>query len=91
MNIIPVAYAAEVAELTKIKQYILNPIIVLLFGLAILYFLFGVVKFISSLDSKEGKEEGKKHLLWGIVGLAIMVSVYGLMNFITATIQEIAN
>lgn len=90
MDLFPIAYAAEIAELTRVKENILNPIIALLFALAILYFLYGVVKFLYHMGDKAGNEEGKKHLLWGTVGLAIMVSVYGLLNLITATIQDIA-
>jgi hypothetical protein len=91
MNFFPLAFAAEIEELTNVKKFVLNPIIALLFTLAIVYFMYGVVRFIYGYAEKGTMEEGKKHLLWGTVGLTIMVSVYGLMNLLTATIRGLIN
>jgi len=85
----PIAYAAEIKELTNIKSEILNPIITLLFAIAVLYFMWGVVKFIWNGGKDAAKEEGKSQMLWGIVGLTIMLSVYGLIKMIIATITEL--
>lgn len=79
-----------IPELESIKSQILNPFIALLMGLALVYFFFGVIKFMTSTgEESEGKKDGKRHMLWGIVGLAIMVSVYGLLNLVSTTIIEL--
>lgn len=79
----------DLPVLDKIKENILNPFIAFLLVLAIAYFLFGVVKFINGFDNPSAREEGKKHMLWGVVGIVIMVSVYGLLSIVKATILEI--
>ncbi|MCX6712957.1 MAG: hypothetical protein NTY66_01980 [Candidatus Vogelbacteria bacterium] len=85
----PIAYGAEIVELAKIKANILRPFVLLLFLLAIVYFFWGVVKFIRDYGEKGATEEGKKHLWWGLVGLVIMVSVFGLLNLLITTINSI--
>jgi hypothetical protein len=40
------------------------------------------VKFIFAQGSEEAKADAKKIMLWGIVALFVMVSVWGLVRFI---------
>lgn len=73
------------ALLARINTYILNPVIILGFVVATIVFFYGIAKFIWSADSDTGREEGKKSILYGIIGLFIMFSVYGIVAFIKAT------
>lgn len=75
----------------KVNDAILTPIIVLLFALATGYFLFGLMKFIMNQDNDEAQSEGKKHMLWGVVGIAIMVSVWGILNLINESVIGITS
>lgn len=70
----------------KINANILQPIIEILFAVAIVYFLYGVMKFVMNQDNDEAQEGGKKHMLWGIIGIAIMFSVWGILNFINSAV-----
>lgn len=71
----------------KVNDAILTPIIVLLFALAAVYFLFGLLKFIMNQGSDTEQAEGKQHMLWGAVGLAIMVSVWGILNLVNESVK----
>ncbi|MBX4206553.1 hypothetical protein KW784_02085 [Candidatus Parcubacteria bacterium] len=53
------------------------PIVV---ALALLAFFYGLVKLI--WGGAEAVKEGKSLMLWGIVALFVMVSVWGLVRFI---------
>jgi hypothetical protein len=66
---------------------IVRPLIVLLFAIALLYFLWGVTRYIWSLSKggKDGIDNGRKHMIWGIIGLGIMLSVFGIINVIFNT------
>lgn len=68
--------------LSNITSQILVPIEFLLAGLAVIYFLWGVVVFIQNAESAEKRSEGFSHMVWGIVGLFIMVAARGLINLI---------
>jgi hypothetical protein len=71
----------------QINSLILNPLIFLLFGVAILYFLWGVLKFVANAGNSEKRAEGANHILWGVIGIAIMISVFGLMRLIINTLN----
>lgn len=70
----------------KIESEIINPLILLLFAAAVVYFVFGVMKFIQNQDNEEAQSEGKQHMVWGIIGIFLMVAVYGILGFITTTL-----
>ncbi len=73
----------------KVNDAILTPIIYLLFAGATAYFLFGLMKFIMSQDSDEAQAAGKQHMVWGVIGIAIMVSVWGILNLINESVKGI--
>ncbi|MCI5051052.1 MAG: pilin [Candidatus Pacebacteria bacterium] len=92
--LVPVAHAQSVNGsvpdsviefIGRINQYLLNPVIVLMFAIALVTFIWGMFSFFGRKDNTEEIEKGKRHMLWGIIGMAIMVSVFGIMNFITST------
>ena len=58
-----------------------------MFAAALVYFVFGVILFIRDANSEDGRATGKQHLLWGIVGLAIMVSVYGILSIVDNSVK----
>ncbi len=80
-----IAYASFDSFLANINQQIINPLISFLFALAIIYFLYGVFQFISNQDSEEKKTTGKAHMIWGIIGITIMLSVWTILNIILST------
>jgi phosphotransferase system glucose/maltose/N-acetylglucosamine-specific IIC component len=57
----------------------------LLFGLAVVYFLYGVFEFISNGENEEKKTTGKSHMIWGIIGIVIMMGVFTILNMIMKT------
>jgi len=69
-----------------LSAFILNPIIVLLFAAALVIFLYGVVEFLGNPEDTSKKEAGRSHMLWGVVGLFIMMSVFTIMRIISNTI-----
>jgi len=71
--------------LNKVNGFILNPIISLAFAVAFLVFFWGIFQFIASETSDKAREDGKKKILWGIFGMFIMVSAYGLIRLIIGT------
>jgi len=66
----------------KIISEIINPLITILMVLATVMFLWGVMQMITSSDNEEKRSQGKKHIMWGIVGLFIMVSVWGIIQIL---------
>ena len=65
---------------------IVYPIIELLFGLAVIYFVYGVMKMVIHGDDEEARSSGKQSILWGTVGMFIMVSAWGIIYLISNTV-----
>lgn len=63
-------------------------LIPLAFALCLLYFFWGVAKYIrTGAGSEEASKEGKKVMIWGVVGLFIALSVWGIISFIQTELQ----
>lgn len=63
----------------RINDAIISPIILLLFGLALVYFLYGVMIFVANADEPEKRKTGAMHMLWGVIGMFIMFGVKGIL------------
>ncbi len=87
-QIIPIAEANVVTLMESVNRVIINPLIILLFALAVVYFLFGLAKFLLAQGNEEVRKTSKSHMVWGIVGMFIMVAVFGIMNIILKTLDE---
>lgn len=85
-GIIPTAEASVVTLMKSIDRVIINPIIFFLFALAMVYFLYGVAQYFLSPDNEEVRKNSKSVMLWGIVGLFVMVAVFGIMRLILNTV-----
>ena len=59
---------------------IVNLIIPILFAIALLGFFYGLVRYI--FGKEDDKAQAKKTMIWGVVALFIMASVWGLVTFI---------
>jgi uncharacterized membrane protein YidH (DUF202 family) len=57
-----------------------------LVGVALLVFLWGLVRFIMNLSSEGKAEEGKNTMTWGLIALFVMVSVWGIVRFIQSNL-----
>jgi len=82
-----IAYASIDTFIANVNRVIINPIIVLLFALAVVYFLVGLVQFLANQDNEEKKTAGKNHMLYGVIGMTIMLGAFMLMNLILNTLN----
>lgn len=65
---------------------IINVVIPLLIAVAVVLFLYGVVKFITSGGDEEKRKEARSFMLYGIIGIFVMVSVWGLVGILSDTL-----
>lgn len=64
---------------------IVATIVPLLFAIALAVFLWGVVQFLMNADDQEKQAKGKQFMIWGIIALAVMFSVWGLVGILRDT------
>ncbi|MDP2705289.1 MAG: hypothetical protein U1D31_00150 [Patescibacteria group bacterium] len=53
-----------------------------LVALALLVFFWGLAKFMSGGGNEQSVEDGKKLMLWGIIGLFVLVSMWGIVRIL---------
>lgn len=66
--------------LGRMADAIINPLIRALFAVSLVQFAWGVTKFVRGASDATARETGKNHMIWGIVGMAIMVSVFAVIR-----------
>ena len=65
---------------------ILNGILVpLLIIIAVVVIIFGAFQFVTGAGDPEKRKEGRDKILWGIVGIVVMFSIWGLINIVLST------
>ena len=66
---------------------ILKPLIPFIIALAVVIFLWGVLKFIMAAGDEKKRGEGRDSIIWGLIGITIMVSIWGLVKILTDTLN----
>ena len=77
------AQLTGLGELITATGGLINPLIAILVGVALLVFFWGLVKFVFRLggDGEKAVDEGKRVMKWGLIALFVMVSVWGIIEF----------
>ena len=63
---------------------VINGVLVpVLFAVAFFYFILGVYRyFILGAESAEERKKGRQFVLWGVIGFAVILSVWGLVQVV---------
>lgn len=65
-----------------------NVVIPFLISLALVMFIAGIVKYVANGDNEEKREAGRGLMLFGIIALFVMVSVWGLVKILYSSIFD---
>jgi len=79
------ALAAAQDIVSPIATNVLNLVkilVTIVFVLAVVAFGWGIVKFIFAGGDPTGIAKAKAFLLWGVIGMAVMASLFGLVGFL---------
>ncbi len=66
----------------------INTVVVpLIFALAFAFFVWGVMSyFFLHVDDETKRAEGRQFVFWGILGMVVLFSVWGLVNMLLSTL-----
>ena len=76
------AFALDFNTFIERIKSIITSIIPVIIGVAVLIFIWGVVKFVSSAGDEEKRAEGRNFMIWGLVGIAVITAVWGLVQIL---------
>ena len=84
---VPVAASAQglIKGVNNIGD-IISTLIPIAIALAILFFFWGLAKYILNQGDEEKKKEGRGIMIWGVIAIFIMVSIWGLVSVVGETL-----
>ncbi|MEK7175275.1 MAG: hypothetical protein AAB693_00515 [Patescibacteria group bacterium] len=65
-------------------QDIFGALIPFLIAIGVLYFIWGVIQYVISED-EEAKSRGKDKIVYGLIGLVVIISMWGLVGILQNT------
>lgn len=80
--------SAGVGTATSLIEFLkdaLKTATVLILAAAVVYFLWNVFGFVAAGGDAEKRSEKQSGIIYGVIGIAVMVSIWGLVNFLTST------
>jgi hypothetical protein len=80
------AAPTNLAELIKLFTDLINPLIGLLTGIAVLLFIWGIVKYILYASDEKKKLSAKDTMVYGIVALFVLFSFWGIVQFLQGAV-----
>ncbi|MEK7526900.1 MAG: hypothetical protein AAB537_00575, partial [Patescibacteria group bacterium] len=60
----------------------LTALIPFIIALTVIVFLWGVLKFVTAAGDEEKRKEGKGFMIWGLIGVVVMITFWGIVNLI---------
>jgi len=71
--------------LTTNIQPLLNAIVPILITIGVIYFIWGIVQYVIA-DDEKAKDAGKNRMIYGLIGLFVIVTFWGLITVISNTL-----
>jgi hypothetical protein len=92
-TLVPGSNVCSNSDLQKGVGYIFNfvtctlvkNIVPLLITLAMVGFIWGVIQMYINPNNEEAKKKGKLYIFWGLLGLFVIISVWGLVEIFSNT------
>ena len=75
------ASGTQVTSILTQVLTVLNIVMPIVLGLGVIYFIWGVVQYVTAKD-EEKKKEGRGIMIMGIIGIFIIASIWGLVALI---------
>ncbi|MEK7150752.1 MAG: hypothetical protein AAB783_00945 [Patescibacteria group bacterium] len=80
-----VASAVVLSDSINTVNTLIASLIPLLITLATVVFLWGIVRYVTAGGDEEKLKEGRNLMIFGIIALAVMISVWGIAKLLAGT------
>ena len=73
---------------------IVNMLVPIVTTLAIVFFFYGLAKYVLNAGDEEKKAEGKNIMIWGVLAMFVLVTLWGIIAFMQKTVgnnQSVSN
>ena len=80
-----VVLAQDIGSILGIVRDLINTLLPIIIALSLLFFFWGLAKYILSAGDEGARSEARNIMIWGVIILFVMVSVWGLVNVLVNT------
>jgi|SRR3972149_2410271 len=78
-----VAFAvSDVLGFLDVLIAFVSALVPILIGCAVIVFFWGIIKFIAHAGDEKATTEGKQFILWGLVGLFVIVALWAIVGYL---------
>ena len=84
------AFAQQISnadDLIGVVGGLLNSLAPLIIGIAFIYFIWGIVQYVTAGGEEDQQTKARQTMIYGIIALFVMTSVWGLVNLLSGTFQ----
>ncbi len=74
---------------SNIIHFFNGSVIPLIYALAVVFFFIGIVRYFFIEGGEEGQTKGRQFVLYGLIGLVVLFSVWGLVNILLNVLTSI--
>ena len=71
-----------------IVSFIDSYILPLLYALALFFFVWGVYRYFMSAGDEDKRKKGRAFAVWGLIGLLIIASVWGIVTMLVGFLSS---
>ena len=75
----------------RVPQTIVNGIFLLASFLAVVYLMYGGIRWITSRGDKNAVQDARRHIMSAIIGIIVVAGTFFLLNFLFTTVLHTAN
>lgn len=82
--------SSNFSDFSSLVSYVLTmfePLAGILFAATLVYFLWGAAEYVRNADESDGRIAGRARMIWGIIALAVIASMWALVGFVVNTLS----
>lgn len=87
---LPVVVGAQnlgnVQDIVAGINVLVNTLLPIAFTAAVLFFFWGLATYLLAAGDEGAQDKGKRIMLWGVIALFVMSSIWGLVRFIQSAV-----
>mgnify|MGYP000894841768 CR=1 FL=1 len=76
-----------ISDTVRSLIYIVNLLIPFFLAIAVLVFIYGLIKYVLQAGESEARKEARGCIIYGIIGIAVIMSVFGLVKLLQNTLD----
>ena len=69
----------------QVNSLIVFPLISLLLAFSVVVFVWGGLQYLYYAEEASARQQGQKHMLFGLIGIVVMVSAYAILAIVVRT------